>query len=191
MIPRRPSRPDSTPEAESLLAIARLGRPHGVRGEIRAEALCPPVLNFEDLIGLSPLWLRRTGAPPQRVEVRSVRPQPPAFLLMLEGWDVREEAAGLTGAELCLERTLLPELPEGWYWEADLIGLTVEDRRLGVIGRVAALELIAGQGSLRVTREETPGAAVAIPWAHELVRAVDLNAGRIEVDLPLDYPGLS
>jgi 16S rRNA processing protein RimM len=187
----RSSRPDSTPEADALLAIARLGRPHGVRGEVRAEALCPPVLNLADLLALSPLWLRRSGHPLRRVRVVSVRPHPPAFLLVLDGWDARETVAELAGTELCLERSVLPELPEGWYWEDDLIGLVVEDRRLGVIGRVAALDVIAGQGSLRVVSANRPGVSVGIPWVAELVRVVDLEGGRVEVDLPLDYPGLS
>lgn len=184
-----PLRSGSKPEAESLLAIARLGRPHGVRGEIRAEALCPPVLSFEALARARPLWLRHGRAELKRVKVEGLRPHQGQWLLTLEGVGGREEAGELRGAELCLERRELPELPEGWYWEADLLGLTVVDRELGEIGRASGLESVAGQSVLMVERGE--GDRIRIPWVRELVRRVDVARRRIEVDLPSEYPGLS
>jgi 16S rRNA processing protein RimM len=190
MTPGRQVRPGSTPEAENLLAIARLGRPHGVRGEIRAEVLCPPVLSFEELATEGPLWLRREGQAPRLVKVEGLRPHQDDWLLTLEGLEVREEAGELNGSELCLERRDLPELPEGWYWEADLVGLAVVDRALGEIGRVAALEASGGQSVLVVKRGGAEGGRIQIPWVRALVRNVSVAGGLIEVDLPSDYPGL-
>lgn len=185
----RPQRQDSGPEAEALLAIARLGRPHGVRGEIRGQALCPPVLNFEEVAAIRPLWLRVEGEAARPVEIAGMRPHQQEWLITLEGLDVREEADELRGAELCLERRMLPELPEGWYWETDLIGLPVEDAQLGAIGTVTGLEERGAQSVLRVGREG--GGFVDVPWTRGLVKEVDLAGGRIRVDLPAEYPGLS
>lgn len=185
----RKPRIGQTPEAESLLAIARLGRPHGVRGEIRAEALCPPVLSFEELATSGPLWMRRAGSALQRVSVEGMRPHQGDWLLTIGGLEVREEADEFRGAELCMERRKLPDLPEGWYWEADLLGLPVIDRGLGTIGTAAGLDTTTGQSLLIV--ERAAGERVQIPWVRGLVRHVDLTGGRIEVDLPAEYPGLS
>lgn len=191
MSPGRSERHASEPEAEDLLAIARLGRPHGVRGEIRGEALCPPVLSFEALMTSGPLWLRRENAPLESIEVEALRPHGQLWLVTLEGVGDRDAAEAFKQAELCLEREALPDLPEGWYWEADLLGLAVEDRRRGPIGKAAGLEQLGGQHVLVVEREGPTGAKIQVPWAEALVTGIDREAGRIEVDLPDEYPGLT
>lgn len=138
-----------------------------------------------------PLWLRREKAPLQALEVQGLRPHGQLWLITLDGVADRDAAEEFKHAELCLERSELPDLPEGWYWEADLLGLAVEDRRLGPIGTVSGLEQLGGQHVLVVKRESPAGSQIQIPWAEALVPRVDLDAGRIEVDLPSEYPGLT
>ena len=179
----------SKEEAAELLAVARLRRPHGLRGEIRAENLCPEIVDFPALVLERDLYLRKSGEPIRTVYVTALRPVQGAYLLTFADIKEREAAGRLKGWELCLPRHALPDLPEDWYWEADLIGFDIVDRRLGSLGRVNALETTANQSSLRI---ECPnGNEVSIPWVGKLIVRVDIEAGRIEVDLPPDYPGLS
>lgn len=179
------------PEADDLLAIARLGRPHGVRGEIRGEALCPPVLSFEELVTSGSLWLRSRKRPLRCLDITGLRPHREVWLMTLKGFEDREAVEELNGDELCMERGDLPELPEGWYWEADLIGLPVEDRQLGVIGKATGLDQLGAQNVLVVEKASPEGGVVQIPWVAALVKEIDLEGRKIEVDLPAEYPGLS
>jgi 16S rRNA processing protein RimM len=176
------------PAEGELLAIARLGRPHALAGEVRAEPLTPPPVDFGVLVMERPLWLRAGAAAPQQVRIRSLRALPGAYLVALRGFEDRAAAERLRNAELCVARADLPPLPEGWLWEAEVEGLEVLDRRRGLVGRAEGLLEIAGRWSLRVVRAE--GEPLLIPWAEALVTQVDLAGRRIDVDLPDDYPGL-
>lgn len=138
-----------------------------------------------------PLWLRQEGRPLRTVDVAALRPHGQLWLITVEGVEDRDAAGELKHAELCLQREELPDLPEGWYWEADIVGLAVEDRRLGSLGRAAGLEQLGGQPVLMVERDAPSEGRIQIPWAEALVPVVDLENRRIEVDLPDEYPGLS
>ena len=177
------------PRAEDLLAVVRLGRPHGVKGEVTGVALTPEVLDLETLLTGREAWVRREGEAGRKIQVRGLRPHREGYLLSLIGFEDRDAAESMRGAELCLERNELPELPEGWYWEADLIDLEVIDARLGSIGRVSGLEALGGQWSLKAARPS--GESIMIPWVADIVRGVDFEKGRVAVDLPADYPGLA
>ncbi len=179
------------PEADDLLAIAQLGRPHGVRGEIRGMSLCPPVLSFEELVIEGPIWLRSGKRPLRTIQPIGLRPHRDVWLITLEGVEDRDAAEVLNGDELCMQRTDLPDLPEGWYWESDLVGLLVEDRQLGQIGKAVGLEQLGAQSVLVVEKAAPEGGRVQIPWVEALVRDVNLDGNKIQVDLPAEYPGLS
>ena len=60
---------------------------------------------------------------PALVEVLSSRRGPKALLMRLQGVGSREDAESLRGYTLCVPREALPELEEGEYYHADLIGL--------------------------------------------------------------------
>lgn len=177
------------PEAEGLLSVGFVHRAHGVRGEMRVRSLCPEALDFAELVNEREVWLRRGAEPLASLRVLSLRGHQDDFLLTAEGIEDREAAEALRGAELCMERSELPDLPEGWFWEEDLVGLEVIDRRLGKIGAVTGLENVGAQWQLRIKTEG--GKSIDIPWATALVPKVDLDSRRVEVDLPDDYPGLS
>jgi 16S rRNA processing protein RimM len=176
------------PGVADWLAVGRVARAHGIAGELRVEALTPEVLDFAELALGRELRLRRDGRDRGRARVVGVRSHGPAYLIWLEGVEDRTAAEGLRGVELCLTRSELPELPEGWHWEADLTGMAVVDRRRGEIGRVESLDAIGAQWSLAIRRPD--GAIVRAPWKEPLVLSVDRGEGRIEVDLPSGYPGL-
>ena len=179
----------SSGRARDLLALARLHRPHGLRGEVRAEVLAPDLLDFGSFAAGREFSLRRQGRLAKKVRVKSLRPHAGGFLVAFEGHEDRTAAEAFKGSELCLPRSELPDLPEGWYWEDDLIGAEVVEAVLGTIGRVKGLREIGGQWSLDVSRPE--GGSLTIPWVKEFIREVDPAGGRIDVVLPADLPGLA
>jgi 16S rRNA processing protein RimM len=160
--------------------IGRLGRTHGVQGEM-----------YLDGVSLTPLELhrvkhfvwRRGGAPERSLTLLTARPALTRMLVRFEGVTVREQAAELTNGELWAPRALLPDPGPGTAYTFQLIGLrveTAEGRALGTIESVIS----AGAQPVYLVQGERE---LLVPGAPGVVRRVDFEAGLMVVDLP---PGL-
>jgi 16S rRNA processing protein RimM len=123
------------------------------------------------------------------VRLLALRPHQDRWLVTVEGVDSIDQAEEWRGIDLCLPREELPELPDGWFWEADLLACHVSDAMLGEIGSVDGLDVGGAQPQLRLRRPD--GQIALIPWVRAFVRQVDLEAHLIHVDLPADFPGIS
>jgi 16S rRNA processing protein RimM len=219
--------------ADELLAVARLVRPHGIRGEVSADVLVPPILDPADLLVGKRFRLRPAEnklqasklespkdtekddsadstphsalrAPhsdkiphsafriPHSVEVESARPHQARWLIKLAGVETMDDAEALRGCELCLPRAELPALPEGWFWEADLLGCRILDARLGELGVCEGLDTTGPQPQLVLKRNaSSPGAApVRIPLVRAYLKNLDLPGRAITLQLPEGFPGI-
>lgn len=110
-----------------------------------------------------------------RLQGRSVR-------LALEGVADRSQAEALIGAELYVDRDDLPEPEPGVYYWSDLIGIEVFAVGGARLGRIASI-LPTGANDVYVVRGPE-GRELLIPALASVIAAVDLAAGRMEVDLP-------
>ena len=102
------------------VVLGRLGRPHGIRGEIRAEYYAESPLLLEQ-----PLLLRAGRAAPRPVRVTSWRYWQGRLILRLDGVDDRSAAELLRGQELLIEGARLPEADEDEAYLHDMIDLPV------------------------------------------------------------------
>lgn len=173
---------------DDLLAIAHLVRPHGVRGEVSAIPLAPPVLDPAELVEGRVLTLREPGGALRSAVVEGLRLHQDRWLILLEGVETMDDANLLRGVDLCLRRDELPVLPEGWFWEDDLQRCRVVDAVLGEIGTVAGLGVGGMQPQLQLKRPD--GQIVLIPWVRAFIVQVDLDANLVQTNLPAEYPGL-
>ncbi|HTU59659.1 MAG TPA: ribosome maturation factor RimM, partial [Polyangiales bacterium] len=121
--------------------------------------------------------------------VASVREANKGLLLDLEAVRSVEAAEALRGAELCVPRELLPELPEGEFYFVDLEGLSVfteDGTSVGVVERVQ--EYPASE----VLRVQTDEGVYEIPMREPYLVEVDVAARRVVVaelaDLELERP---
>ena len=178
----------SGPAPDDLLALAHVLRPHGIRGELSAKVLAPPVLEPLELLTERRLFARSPNGKVEVVQGEGARPHQDRWLVRLAGVETMNDAEEYRGWDLCLPRNELPELPEGWFWEADLEGCRVVDSQLGEIGRVSRLETRGPQPQLIL--HTTRGVEVTIPWVSGLVPRVDLEGRSVHTDLPEEYPGL-
>lgn len=105
-------------------------------------------------------------------------------LVRFAGVDDRDAAGRLTGFELAVPRSVLEAAPAGsWYWH-DLVGLAVVTVDGTPLGRVDHL-IETGVHDVLVVRGERER---LIPFAlPQVVKNVDLDAGRIEVDWDAEY----
>ncbi len=182
------SRPQVTADVgPDEVVVARVGRPHGVRGEVSVELRTDePQRRFADGAVLDVRPTGRTGtAGPPRLTVVSSRTHQDRLLLTFAEIGDRTEAEALRGALLVTEAGgEVPDDPEEFY-DHQLVGLAVVTLEGSAAGTVAEVVHTGAQDLLVVRR---PGRQDAlVPFVAALVPEVDLAAGRMVV---ADRPGL-
>ncbi|MFG1418805.1 ribosome maturation factor RimM [Xanthobacter sp. V0B-10] len=157
------------------ILIARIGAPHGVKGEVRLFIFAE---DPEALLDYAPL----TDAEGRRAfTLTALRPAKEHFVARIKGVDDRTAAEALTNVDLYVPRDLLPETEdEDTFYHADLLGLRVENEAGETIGTVTALHDF-GAGDVL---EYTPAAAargrtLMVPFTRLAVPVVDVAAGRV------------
>jgi len=134
------------------------------------------VLHYKGLlVGRDGLW--------QPAEVAEGQRHGKTVILRLKGFDDRDRAAGLIGAEIGAQRTELPEPGEGHYYWSDLIGLKVVHRDGTELGTVKEM-LETGAHDVMVVEGEQER---LIPFVmNEVVIDVDLKEKQVDVDWEWD-----
>jgi 16S rRNA processing protein RimM len=160
---------------KDLIPIGRVVRPHGVRGKIKLEYFGEDVNCFppsrEVLIEVKAGTLRA-------YEILETTPQPPRLILHLKGIERREEAESLKGKEVFIRREVLPDLEDGEYYWADLLGMSVETQEGKKIGR---LKEIFSTGANDVYVVEGKRGEIFLPATEEVIQSVDRERGVMKV----------
>ncbi len=173
------------------VVIGRVGRAHGVRGEVSVDLRTDePDRRFQ--IGaelrLSP------PRPVPSVTVSAVRPHAGRLLVSFEQVRDRTAAEHLRGAMLCIDvdSDERPEDPEEFY-DHQLVGLTVRPSDTGAtadLGIVESVLHLPAHDVLAVRLGD--GREVLVPFVTDMVPVVDVDAGYVEVldiaDLLVEEP---
>jgi 16S rRNA processing protein RimM len=163
---------------DDLILLARFGRPHGVRGEVRLQAFTADPLT---IAGYNPL-LTAGGA--RSLRLVSVRPAGDMLIARVEGVSTREQAEALNGVALFVPRERLPAPDvEDEFLLADLVGCEVRLADGAVKGTIIDVPNY-GAGDLLDIRPQTGGASVLLPFTKAFVPAVDLQARRVTIAPP-------
>ncbi|HEX2177155.1 MAG TPA: ribosome maturation factor RimM [Nocardioidaceae bacterium] len=164
------------------LVVGRIGRPHGVRGEVGVEVRTDdPTERFA--IGTE---LRTDPSSAGPLTVAAARPHSGRLLVRFEQVRDRNAAEALRGVLLTVQvpDREEPADPEELY-DHQLVGLQVHDHAGTVVGEVADVLHNPAHDLLVVRRKS--GGDVLVPFVSELVPDVDLGRGRLTV---ADRPGL-
>jgi len=154
--------------------VARIGRAHGLRGEVTAE------VRTDDPAGrFVPGATFATPAGELRLE--AARDHSGVLLLRFAGVDTREDAEALRGTELTVDVTASDE-PGAWY-DHELVGLRAVHVDGTDLGEVVRLDTGAAQ-DLLVVRPAGGGDEVLVPFVTALVPEVDVAGGRVVLDPP-------
>ncbi|MEA2246850.1 MAG: rRNA processing protein RimM [Solirubrobacteraceae bacterium] len=158
-----------TPEGDAWLAGGRVGRPHGLDGSFYVVGARPAVLVLGATV--------RVGDRDVKIVRRAGTDEHP--IVRLDGFDGRDAAEGLRGVELMVPRSAVPALGDDEWWAQDLEGCRVVDgeRPLGRVTRLVALP------SCEALEVAADGGAFLVPLVADAVRAVDIEAKVIDVDL--------
>lgn len=155
--------------------MGRVAGAYGVNGWLRVVLYG----DTPDLLVATPNW--RIGA----VEhpVTATRLHSGALLAKLSGIENREAALKLRGETVTVPREALPDAGEGSIYWADLVGLEVVNGRGEALG---AVQRVFSNGAHEVI--ELAGERVRLlPWVPAVVKRVDLEARRVEVDWQAEW----
>jgi 16S rRNA processing protein RimM len=162
------------------VAVGRVLRPHGVRGEVVVEVLSDVPDRFRKG---SRLLAVREGAPaasPATLIVASSRPHKSGAVVRFEGFADPDEAAVLRGLDLEVPRAEVPKAPSGTYYQYELLGCLCRDGE-DELGRVVEVVEDGGGLMLIVAGE---GRRVPVPFVKDFLRRVDVETGEIDLALP-------
>jgi 16S rRNA processing protein RimM len=167
--------------------VGRIGRPHGIKGEVSIE------VRTDDPEGrLAPGTLLRTEpAAAGPLTILTCRDHSGRLLLTFQGCATRSGAERLRNVLLVadVDPDERPEDPDE-YFDRHLVGLRVVTVDGAELGELAEVLHLPGQDVLVVRRRDDSEALV--PFIAEFVPEVDIDGGRIVVDPPaglLDEPG--
>jgi 16S rRNA processing protein RimM len=165
--------------AEIMVVMGRVVGPFAVKGWIKVQ----PFTQLPGGLLDYPVWWlgREDGWTPRWLEDGAVHGK--SVVAKLERCDEREAAAAMTGLEVAVPRSQLPQSAEGEYYWTDLVGLEVRNLQRQVLGRIVRLLETGANQVLVVTGDRER----LIPFVSAVVVTVDLAQGEMVVDWGLDF----
>lgn len=164
--------------AEELLAVARIVKVRGVRGEVAAHLLTDFPERFD---GLEELIAIDASGTRQTLSIEKSWLHGGRVILKFAGYDSPEAAQALVGRELAVPASDAVELDEGEFYDWQLIDCrveTIDNRSIGSVAEVlhtgAAPVLVVKDGA----REHL------IPLAASICVEIDTEEKLIRVDPP-------
>jgi 16S rRNA processing protein RimM len=164
------------------VVVARIGRPHGLRGEVSVE------VRTDDPEGrLAPGTTVRTDpASAGPLTIADGRVHSGRLLLTFDGYADRGAAEGLRNVLLLADADPSQRLEDpDEFLDSQLVGLAVRTVAGEDVGELTEVLHLPGQDVLAVRRPD--GTEVLVPFVSVMVPTVDLDAGVVLVDPP---PGL-
>jgi 16S rRNA processing protein RimM len=163
------------------ICVARIGAPHGVRGEVKLWTFT------EDPFAVERYGPLRTRDGARQFEVMQAREAKGHLVAMLKGVATREDAERLNGVELYVAREKLPATAEDEYYHIDLIGLAAVTAADEPLGRVVAIHDFGAGDIIEIAPPH--GATLLLPFTNAVVPSVDLAGGRVVIELPEEIEG--
>jgi len=165
---------------QSWLVFGSVGRPHGVKGEVRlhaynSEAEIPPHLNCPVEVRL------KSGVSESARTLLTIRGARGEFFIRIQEAETRERIADWVNYELLLPRECFPPLRPGEFYVEDVHGCNVYTPDGTMLGPVVSVYWNGAQDIMQIAA--ISGEELLIPVVHRYVLSVDQSRRMIVVDL--------
>lgn len=161
---------------DKYILVGKLGRSRGVNGDIWVT----PSTDFLDrFLGLEMIWVSDSSGWVCRKIVASklVGERP---VLRFEGIKSKEQASRLTNCNLAVTAEQLVALPEGSYYEFQLIGCDVVDQATGEpIGELVEIQRYPANDVYTVKKPD--GVDLMVPAVRDFIERIDIEERRVYV----------
>jgi 16S rRNA processing protein RimM len=154
---------------KNLFPIGRVVKPHGVKGRMKVEYFGEDLRRF---VSYREIFIEDEKGRPESYEILEASPHPPRLILQLKGIEKIEQTQSLIGKTILVEKEALPNLEEGEYYWADLLGMKVETREGKAIGKVRE---IFSTGAHDVYVVEGKRGDISLPAIGEVILGIDLG----------------
>ncbi len=163
---------------DELVAIAKIVKPRGLRGEVAADLLTDFPDRFE---GLTDVASVAANGDRSILRIENFWFQNGRVVLKIEGYDSVESAEALRNLEICVTESDAVELNEGEFFDWQLSGCEVETIGGQKIGTVRELLRTGGTEILVIDGEEKE---FLVPFAKAICVEVDIEKKSIRIDPP-------
>ncbi len=161
-----------------LVEIGVLGRPHGIRGEIRVQYYAE---SFDLLNGA--VFLRANLGPARPASIAGWRMHRGQPVITLEGVNDRASAEAVRGQALLISEDRLPPVEENEHYLHTIIGFKVIEKASGAtLGTLDHVLFYGGQETWAILAED--GNEILLPSIPDFVDAIDEEARLILVSPP-------
>jgi 16S rRNA processing protein RimM len=164
---------------EPTVAVGRVGRAHGIGGEVGVLVLSEVPSRFD---AGEVVWLEDGRA----LTVERSRPHRAGLLVKFREVADRTQAEALRSALLVVPESMSPDLPEGSWWDHRILGCLVETEAGRNLGTVDDVIHTAANDVWSAVDEE--GTETLIPVLNDVLVSVDVDHKRIVVR---EIPGLT
>lgn len=164
---------------EPTVAVGRVGRPHGIRGEVGVLVLSEVPGRFDP--GQA-VWLEDG----RQLTVEGSKPHRSGLLVKFREVADRTQAEALRSALLVVPESMSPELPEGSWWDHRIQGCAVQTDTGRQLGTVQEVIHTAANDVWSAVDED--GTETLIPVLKDVLVSVDIEGKRIVVR---EIPGLT
>ena len=166
---------------KNYLPAGRITTTHGIKGEVKVY----PEVDDPDRFSLFKEVYLRSGSKLVPVEIENVKFFKKTVILKFKGIDDINDAVKYRDYEVMARREDIAELSEDQYFDADILGLLVQDSSGSELGSVS--QVLHGSGNDVYVIKNGTGKEIMIPAVKRFVTSVDIEKGRMTVN-PL--PGM-
>ncbi len=159
------------------VVVGRVLRPVGVRGEVVVQVLSDVP---ERLASGSTVAGTREGRPPIPLTVETSREHKSGAVIRFAEYGDRDRAEELRDLLLEVDRSEVPAAPDGTYYWYQLLGCRCE---VGGEDLGEVIDLLEDGGGLLLVVSDGER-EVPIPFVQSFLKNVDVERGRIELELP-------
>ncbi len=163
---------------EDKVTIGKVLKPFGVRGEVKVFPLTDKPERFQDL---EEVTIKTKEEQHLRYRLLQVALRPPFVYVAFEGINCPEDVDPIRGGLIQVPVSERISLPEGEYFQSDLIGLEVYRVDGAYVGRITEI-VETGVNDLFVVKNGKR--EMLIPALRKIVKAIDLKQNRMEIDPP-------
>lgn len=166
---------------EEFVAIAKLLKPRGLRGEIVAELLTDFPERFEDLEKVFAVGEKEKSF---ELELEKFWFQKGRVVLKFKDYDSIESAETLRNLEICIPESEAVELETDEFFDWELQECFVETIEGEKIGKVREIMRTGGTEILVVEDKNNSKKDYLIPFAEKICVEIDIENRLIKIDAP-------
>ena len=162
---------------DKYLELGQIVNTRGLKGEVRVNSFTDDDTKFERL---PRIFIKKNNSITEH-KVEKVGFAKNQVIIKFEDINKIEDAEKLRNSYIVVDRDELDALPEGVYYIADLIGLKVYTETNEYLGDVYDI-YNTGSNDIYVIKDEL-GRQRLLPGTDEVIKKVDIDSGRITVNL--------